>query len=69
MVQVATIHEAFACDDRYESLKAAKLTEIKAGEDQKDTKTQELADTDEKNAQVQLETSPNREITFCITRT
>ena len=42
--------------DRYESLKAAKLSEIKAGEDQKDTKTQELADTDEKNAQVQLET-------------
>ena len=53
MVQVVSIHEAFACDDRYESLKAAKLTEIKAGEDQKDTKTQELADTDEKNAQVQ----------------
>ena len=39
--------------DRYESLKAAKLSEIKAGEDQRDTKTQELADTDEKNAQVQ----------------
>ena len=38
--------------DRYESLKAAKLSEIKAGEDQRDTKTQELADTDEKNAQV-----------------
>ena len=55
--------------DRYESLKAAKLAEIKAGEDQKATKTQELADTDEKNAQVQLETSPNREITFCIRRT
>ena len=51
--------------DRYESLKAAKLSEIKAGEDQRDTKTQELADTDEKNAQVQHhpeESEPNREM-------
>ena len=48
--------------DRYESLKAAKLSEIKAGEDQRDTKTQELADTDEKNAQVQHHSEPNREM-------
>ena len=45
--------EGHAENGRYESLKAAKLSEIKAGEDQKDTKTQELADTDAKNAQVQ----------------
>merc|ERR1712178_540402 len=32
-------------------LKAAKEAEIKAGQDQIDSKTQELADTDEKNAQ------------------
>merc|ERR1719218_468932 len=35
----------------YDDLKAAKESEIKAGSDQKDTKTQELADTDEKLAQ------------------
>jgi outer membrane murein-binding lipoprotein Lpp len=35
----------------YEELKAAKEDEIKAGQDQIDSKTQELADTDEKNAQ------------------
>merc|ERR1719262_1146806 len=35
----------------YEDLKAAKEAEIKAGQAQLDTKTQELADTDEKNAQ------------------
>jgi len=35
----------------YEDLKAAKETQIKAGQDQIDEKTQELADTDEKNAQ------------------
>merc|ERR1712072_1545230 len=34
----------------YEELKAAKEDEIKAGQDQIDAKTQELADTDEKNA-------------------
>jgi len=37
--------------EAYEELKAAKLKEIKAGEDQRDTKTQELADTDSKVAQ------------------
>merc|ERR1712151_60079 len=35
----------------YEELKAAKEEEIAAGQSQIDTKTQELADTDEKNAQ------------------
>ena len=35
----------------YEDLKATKEEEIQAGSDQKDTKTQELADTDEKLAQ------------------
>merc|ERR1712194_974188 len=35
----------------YEDLKAAKEAEIAAGQEQIDTKTQELADTDEKNAQ------------------
>merc|ERR1719198_169431 len=35
----------------YEDLKAAKEAEIKAGTELKDTKTQELADTDEKLAQ------------------
>merc|ERR1719160_2296742 len=34
----------------YEDLKAAKEEEISAGQAQIDTKTQELADTDEKNA-------------------
>merc|ERR1719324_269065 len=35
----------------YEDLKSAKEEEIAAGQEQIDTKTQELADTDEKNAQ------------------
>merc|ERR1712194_101312 len=35
----------------YEELKAAKEDEISAGQEQIDAKTQELADTDEKNAQ------------------
>jgi hypothetical protein len=35
----------------YEDLKAAKEEEITAGQNQVDTKVQELADTDEKNAQ------------------
>jgi len=35
----------------YEDLKAAKETEIAAGQDQVDAKTQELADTDSKNAE------------------
>merc|ERR1719247_2296389 len=43
--------EEMANQKAYEELKAAKEEEIKAGQDQIDTKTQELADTDEKNAQ------------------
>merc|ERR1719449_433045 len=43
--------EEMANQKAYEELKAAKEAEIAAGQDQIDTKTQELADTDEKNAQ------------------
>merc|ERR1712078_751209 len=43
--------EVMANQKAYEDLKAAKEAEIKAGQDQIDSKTQELADTDEKNAQ------------------
>merc|ERR1719386_256421 len=43
--------EEMASQKAYEELKAAKEDEIKAGQDQIDAKTQELADTDEKNAQ------------------
>merc|ERR1712072_1248492 len=43
--------EEMANQKAYEDLKAAKEDEIKAGQEQIDSKTQELADTDEKNAQ------------------
>merc|ERR1719327_2270374 len=43
--------EEMAAQQAYEDLKAAKEAEIKAGTEQKDQKTQELADTDEKLAQ------------------
>merc|ERR1711966_192792 len=43
--------EEMANQKAYEELKAAKEDEIKAGQAQIDAKTQELADTDEKNAQ------------------
>merc|ERR1711943_28677 len=43
--------EEMASQKAYEDLKAAKEEEIKAGQAQIDAKTQELADTDEKNAQ------------------
>merc|ERR1719407_272100 len=43
--------EEMANQKAYEELKAAKEDEIAAGQAQIDTKTQELADTDEKNAQ------------------
>merc|ERR1712205_52115 len=43
--------EEMANQKAYEELKAAKEAEIVAGQSQIDTKTQELADTDEKNAQ------------------
>merc|ERR1719379_2080479 len=44
----------------YEDLKAAKEMEIKAGEEQKDTKTQELANTDEKLSQAKLDLEDTR---------
>merc|ERR1719299_355827 len=47
----ASQKEEMANQQAYEDLKAAKEEEIKAGQEQIDTKTQELADTDEKNAQ------------------
>merc|ERR1719456_22979 len=43
--------EEMESQQAYEDLKAAKENEIKAGEEQRDTKTQELADTDAKLAQ------------------
>merc|ERR1719504_306912 len=43
--------EEMASQKAYEELKAAKEEEIAAGQAQIDSKTQELADTDEKNAQ------------------
>jgi len=49
----STQKEEGANQKAYESLKQAKEAEIKAGQEQIDTKTQELADTDEKNAQAQ----------------
>merc|ERR1712204_49046 len=47
----ASQKEEMANQKAYEDLKAAKEAEIAAGQAQLDTKTQELADTDEKNAQ------------------
>merc|ERR1711953_1606533 len=44
----ASQKEEMANQKAYEDLKAAKEAEIKAGQDQIDSKTQELADTDEK---------------------
>merc|ERR1719146_459679 len=44
----------------YEDLKAAKLAEIKAGEEQRDTKTQELRDTDQKLAQAKQDLDDTR---------
>merc|ERR1719262_22641 len=43
--------EEMESQQAYEDLKAAKEEEIKAGQDQSETKTQELADTDSRNAQ------------------
>lgn len=44
----------------YEDLKKAKEQEIKAGKEQSDTKTQELAKTDEKNAQSKTDLEDTR---------
>jgi len=47
----ASQKEEMEAQEQYNQLKAAKLSEIKAGEDQRDTKVQELANTDSKTAQ------------------
>merc|ERR1712079_481624 len=47
--------EEMANQKAYEDLKAAKEDEIAAGQAQIDSKTQELADTDEKNAQAKID--------------
>merc|ERR1719324_895562 len=52
--------EEMQSQSAYEDLKAAKESEIQAGTDQKDTKTQELADTDEKLAQAKQDLEDTR---------
>merc|ERR1712160_100265 len=52
--------EEMANQKAYEDLKAAKEAEIAAGQAQIDTKTQELADTDEKNAQAKEDVADTR---------
>merc|ERR1712228_887950 len=52
--------EEMANQKAYEDLKAAKEAEIAAGQDQIDTKTQELADTDEKLAQAKEDIEDTR---------
>merc|ERR1740127_169732 len=56
----ASQKEEMANQKAYEDLKAAKEAEIKAGQDQIDSKTQELADTDEKNAQAKQDIEDTR---------
>merc|ERR1712083_981280 len=52
--------EEMANQKAYEDLKAAKEAEIAAGQSQIDTKTQELADTDQKNAQAKEDIDDTR---------
>merc|ERR1712100_849745 len=52
--------EEMANQKAYEDLKAAKEEEIAAGQSQIDAKTQELADTDEKNAQAKEDIADTR---------
>merc|ERR1712087_194517 len=52
--------EEMANQKAYEDLKAAKEAEISAGQAQIDTKTGELADTDEKNAQAKEDIEDTR---------
>merc|ERR1719331_3052523 len=52
--------EEMQSQQAYESLKAAKEAEIKAGTEQRDTKSQELADTDSKNAQAKQDLDDTR---------
>jgi len=56
----ASQKEEMANQKAYEDLKAAKEEEIAAGQAQVDTKTQELADTDEKNAQAKQDIEDTR---------
>merc|ERR1712190_489058 len=53
--------EEMANQKAYEELKAAKEAEIAAGQAQIDTKTQELADTDEKNANAKVDIEDTKE--------
>merc|ERR1712072_1652171 len=53
--------EEMANQKAYEELKAAKEEEIAAGQEQIDSKTQELADTDEKNAQAKTDVEDTKE--------
>ena len=56
----ASQKEEMANQKAYEDLKAAKEEQIAAGQTQIDTKTQELADTDEKNAQAKEDIADTR---------
>jgi len=56
----ASQKEEMLSQQAYQDLKAAKLSEIKAGEDQRDTKQQELADTDAANAQANQDLEDTR---------
>jgi len=56
----ASQKEEMANQKAYEDLKAAKEEEIAAGQAQIDSKTQELADTDEKNAQAKQDVEDTR---------
>merc|ERR1712038_164229 len=51
----ASQKEEMANQKAYTDLKAAKEAEIAAGQEQIDSKTQELTDTDEKNAQAKID--------------
>merc|ERR550537_1817332 len=52
--------EEMTSQEAYQNLKAAKETEISAGQDQRDKKTQELADTDARNAQAKQDLEDTR---------
>merc|ERR1719401_3035427 len=52
--------EEMTSQSAYEDLKSAKESEIAAGTDLKDTKTQELADTDEKNVNAKTDLEDTR---------
>jgi len=56
----ASQKEEMANQQAYEDLKTAKEAEIAAGQEQRDTKTQELADTDEKLAQAKQDLEDTR---------